>query len=100
MSDRIPKAYKKAKKKIKNIDASYYREANKDIHDMLFITTLPGIDLSNYKYIKRLSIISYIDFSNISFSSGSDSYHNSSSSSGDSSGDGGSSGGGGFSGGW
>lgn len=102
LSEKMPKAYKKAKKKIKNIDVSYYREASKDIHDMLFITELPGIDLSNYKYIKRLSVISYIDFSNLSLSGGSDSYHNSSSSSssGDSPGGGGSSGGGGFSGGW
>lgn len=97
ISERIPKSYKKAKKKIKNLAASSYREASKDIHDMLFITTLPGIDLSNYKYIKRLRIISYIDLGSISLSSNSDWNHDSSSS--DSSSGGGSSGGGGFSGG-
>ncbi|MGX7136508.1 hypothetical protein RV15_GL000361 [Enterococcus silesiacus] len=104
LPDQIPKAYRKARKRIKYIDTSYYKEVSKDIYDMLFITELSGVELKKYKYMNHLGIMTYLDFLSVLLGSASNSHYDGpssgSSSSSGSTGGGGSSGGGGFSGGW
>ncbi|MGX7263030.1 TPM domain-containing protein [Enterococcus crotali] len=106
LSDQIPKAYKKAKKRSRYIDTSSYKEVSKEIYDMLFITELSGVEVKKYKKMNHLGMMIYLDLLIRILLSGSTSNYNgsssgsSSSSSSGSTGGGGSSGGGGFSGGW